>query len=216
MKKLIIIMFVFISFFNTWVLANWSKNTQVNIKKAILVEEYIIKHKEKVEEYIIKYKINNSNINYNIWELNDLIKILKSIQNNNIKKEKAEEIIAKTLTKLKTINNNLKHLLKNEKSSYNSALQEKIHLYTKLWKKISDKIDNINYKIAENTIKNKKILSLKESNIKKHLIVLNNENKKLKNIENEKFSSEKEIKTYFIKILKNIKNELNLIRKTLK
>ncbi|MBT3727034.1 hypothetical protein HOG21_05105 [bacterium] len=57
---------------------------------------------------------------------------------------------------------------------------------------------------------------MKESNIKKHLIKLNNENKKLKNFSKNKYNSENKMKNSFVEILKNIKNELFLIKKSLK
>ncbi|MBT3727035.1 hypothetical protein HOG21_05110 [bacterium] len=129
MKKIFIIFFIFISFFSSYVYAN---NTEENIKKAVLVENYITNQKEKIEEYIIKYSIYNKTINYNISELDNLIKILKSIQNKNIEKDKAEKMLIKILKKIKSVNNELKILLKKEKDLYNKEFIKKLNLYSEL------------------------------------------------------------------------------------
>lgn len=219
MKKIIYyILFNIIFIFSTNTFAwNFEYNTEFNIKKAILVEDYIIRHKSKIEDFIHKYNINNnSNINNHIKEYEQTIEILKKTQNTNIEKEKAEEIIKVVIIKIKEINDTLKSKLKVEKEKYTKKLEIKKLNYFKLWKKLSKKIDNINIKIATKIFKNKTILSFKESKIKLTLLRLNKESVKLRNFWNNKFNSEMELKKSFMDILNNIKKEIKLIKNELK
>jgi hypothetical protein len=182
-----------------------------------LVEDYIVRHKWKVEEFIDKYNItNNWSLNNDIIELEESIEALKKIQNTDIHKEAAEEIIQAVIKRIKRVNENLKIKLKEEKLRFEKELNTKKNTYSKLWIKLSDKIDSINLKVAKNIFKDKTILSLKESKIKQNLINLNKESLKLRNFWNFVFTSEKEIKDSFIRILKNIKREVASMKEQLK
>ena len=219
MKKIIyFILFImlFLSSANL-ITANAEYNTESNIKKAILVEDYIIRHKSKIEEFIKKYKLSeNSNLTKDIEELDQSIEALRKIQNTNIEKEKAEEVMQAIIVRIKNVNESLEAKLREEKKAYMYRINIKLKAYSRLWIKLSDKIDSINIKIATNIFKNKEILSLKESKIKLNLIKLNKESQKLRNFWNINFNSEKEIKDSFIRILKNIKREITLMKTTLK
>ena len=192
-------------------------NTESNIKKAILVEDYILRHKNKIEEFIKKYSLPvNSNLTKDIEVLDESIEALRKIQNTNIDKSKAENIIQAIIIRIKNVNESLEAELRKEKSIYEAKIEKKLKAYSVLWIKLSDKIDSINLKIAQNIFKDKKVLSLKESKIKLNLIKLNKESQKLRNFWNINFKSEKEIKDSFIRILKNIKREITLMKNTLK
>ena len=192
-------------------------NTESNIKKAILVEDYILRHKNKIEEFIKKYSLPvNSNLAKDIEVLDESIEALRKIQNTNIDKLKAENIIQAIIIRIKNVNESLEAELRKEKSIYEAKIEKKLKAYSVLWIKLSDKIDSINLKIAQNIFKDKKVLSLKESKIKLNLIKLNKESQKLRNFWNINFKSEKEIKDSFIRILKNIKREITLMKNTLK
>lgn len=192
-------------------------NTESNIKKAILVEDYIVKHKSKIENFIKKYNIpNSSELISDIKELDESIEALKQIQNTSIEKIIAEEVMHAIILRVKNVNDSLKIKLKFEKEEFENKLKAKKNAYSKLWIKLSDKIDNINLKIATNIFKNKTVLSLKESKIKENLIKLNKESLKLRNFWNINFKSEKEIKDSFIRILKNIKREISLMKDTIR
>lgn len=191
-------------------------NTDSNIKKAILVEDYIIRHKEKIENFLDNYDIkDNKELNNDLKILNDSIIAIRKIQNTDIEKKKAEDIIQNILNRIKTVNENLKVKLKIEKELYEKKLDQKKQAYSLLWKKISDKIYNINLKLARNILKDKQNLSFKELQIKNNLINLNKESQRLKNFWDMEFKSEYDIKETFINILKNIKNEINLMNKVL-
>lgn len=192
-------------------------NTESNIKKAILVENYIVKHKSKIGDFIKKYNISSSTLLENdINELNESIEALKQIQNTDIEKVIAEEVMQAIILRVKNVNDSLKTKLKAKKEEFEKKLKKKKEIYSRLWVKLSDKIDNINIKIATNIFKDKKVLSLKESKIKLNLIKLNKESLKLRNFWNIHFKSEKEIKDSFIRILKNIKREIWLMKETIK
>lgn len=192
-------------------------NTESNIWKAILVEDYIKTHKEKIEDFISKYNISEDDeINKNINILNESIEALQKIQNLEIEKQKAEEIIQAIIKRIKIVNNNLKINLEIKKADFEKKLLKKKENYSKLWIKLSNKIDDINIKIARNIFKDKEVLSLKESKIKQNLIQLNKESIKLKNLWNIDFKSEKEIKDSLIRILTNIKREVNSMKNNLK
>jgi len=219
MKKIVYsILFTLLFLFSSNVFsAEIEYNTESNIKKAILVEDYIVRHKSKIENFIKKYNIvNNSNIDNDIRELNESLSALQKIQNNDIKKEIAENIMKAVLVRIKNVNESLKVKFKKEKEKIEYNLNTKKTLYSKFWIKLSDKINDINLKIATKIFKNKTILSTKELKIKQNLIKLNKESKKLRNFWNISFKSEKEIKDSFIRILKNIKREIGLMKDTIK
>ena len=194
-----------------------SKNQDNIIKKAVLVENYIKKHKEKIEKFIDKYDIKDSKyIKNNIKELNELILALNKIKNSQISNEKSEEIIKTILKRIKYINENLKEKLIIEQQLFEKNLKRKKEIYSRLWDKLSNKIDQINIKIIKSIYSNNKISNEKKEKIKNNLVRLNKESKKLKYFWKINFKSEKEIKDSFVRILKNIKREIKIMKNTLK
>ncbi len=218
MKKIIFnILFIILFLLPSIAFSNNQYNTESNVKKAILVEDYIVKHKEKIKWFIIKYNLSsNNNLNNDLKKLNEAIEALQKIQNTNIEKSIAESVLKSVLVRIRNINYSLKEELKKGKIEHQRNIDKKQAIYSTLWVKIADKIDSINLKIASKIFKNKDVLSLRESNIKKNLIKLNNESKKLRYFSYYSFSSEQEIKKAFVKILQNIKNEVNVMKSTLK
>lgn len=194
-----------------------SKNQDNIIKKAVLVENYIKKHKEKIEKFIDKYDIKDSKyIKNNIKELNESILALNKIKNSQISNEKSEEIIKTILKRIKYINENLKEKLIIEQQLFEKNLKRKKEIYSRLWDKLSNKIDQINIKIIKSIYSNNKISNEKKEKIKNNLMRLNKESKKLKYFWKINFKSEKEIKDSFVRILKNIKREVKIMKNTLK
>jgi len=192
-------------------------NTSSNVKKALLVEDYISRHKGKIDSFIKKYNIfNNKTIIKNINELDESILALKKIQNTNIDKIKADEILLAVLNRIKKTNESLKIQLKIEKDIFEQNLKSKKNAFSKLWIKIANKINSINLIIAKKIFKNKDNLSEKELLLKQNLINLNKESLKLKNFSNITFKSESSIKETFVEILQKIKLEINSMKKILK
>ncbi len=192
-------------------------NQDNTISKAILVETYVKKHIIRINEFIEKYNIKNSQyLENDIKELKESIVALEKIKRSEINSQKSEDIINAIVKRIKVINENLKANLNKEKLIFQFNLKKKKITYTKLWIKISKKIDAINIKIAKTIIKIDKTDVLKESRMRKHLIRLNKESKKLKSFWNINFKSEKEIKDSFVRILNNIKREVNKMKESLK
>lgn len=219
MKKVVyfILLFAIFIFSNNVFAESKVYNTENNIQKAILIEDYISRHKVNILEFINKYNIsNNDKLNNDIWVLKESIDALKKIQNKEIEKKQAEEVLQAVIKRIKVVNESLKVQLKVEKEKYEKKIESKKLAFSRLWKQIWAKIDNINKKIAQNIFKDKKVLSLKESQIKNILIKLNKESLKLKNFWSISFKSEKEIKESFVRILRNIKREINLMKEILK
>jgi hypothetical protein len=108
-------------------------NTEFNVKKAILVEDYIIRHKEKIDAFIINYDIkNNIDLDNDLKAINESINALKKIQNTTVEKKKAEEILQAVLDRLKYINEALKLRLKFEKEKNQINLNKRKEIYTLL------------------------------------------------------------------------------------
>ena len=217
MKKIVYFMVFILSIVSsTNVLAGEYNNTENTITKANLIESYIQKHKLRIENFINKYNIKDtSHLQDSIKELNESIIALNKIKNGEIDPNKSEEIINAIIKRIKYINEDLKRKLNTEKIAFEKTLKKKKYIYSNLWKKISEKIDDINIKIAKKVLTKDKILSEEELKVKEHLIKLNKESKKLKYFWNINFKSEKEIKDSFVRILNNIKREVNEMKKSL-
>lgn len=215
MKKVIyIILFIaFFMSFNNVIASNNEYNINSNIKKAILVENYIKNHKAKIDAFIVKYDIKSDPVlEKSINELDKYIQILQKIQKSNINKENNDKVISLVIKNIKKTNESLKLKLKYEKRRYEYNLKRKKEIYWKLWIRLSIKIDDINLKIANKVLKSKNISIQKKLEIKQSLVKLNRESQKLKKISNINFKSEKEIKDSFIRVLKNIKREVNYMK----
>jgi len=216
MKKIVsIILFTLFIIQHNSVIAEY--NQDISISKAILVETYIIKHKERIKNFIKKYKIQNSKtLENDIKELDESIIALAKIKNWKIISSQSEDIINAIIQRIKIINENLKINLNKQKLHFEHNLKKKKKSYSLLWLKISKKIDAINIKIAKALLKTKNTNISEKNKIKNHLIKLNKESKKLKYFWNINFKSEKEIKDSFVRILNNIKREVNEMKKSLK
>jgi predicted RND superfamily exporter protein len=135
MNKIIyLILFMMLFLFSSNIFAlEVEYNTESNVKKAILVEDYILRHKEKIEDFIVKYNIvNNKELTKDIKELNESIEALKKIQNTDIEKQKAEEVLQAILVRIKNVNESLKIKLKIEKEDFENKLNSKKLIYSKL------------------------------------------------------------------------------------
>lgn len=191
-------------------------NTEYNVKRAILVEDYVLRHKEKIDNFLKNYDVVGSDDLYNDLKIiNESIDALRKIQNTNVEKKKADDVMQAVLDRIKVVNEDLKVKLKIEKEKFQKKLNLKKQNYAFLWKKLSDKIYNINLKIAKNIIKENTTLSIRDLEIKNSLINLNRESQRLKNFWNMDFKSEKEMREEFIQILRNIKKEINYMNEAL-
>lgn len=215
MKKIftfLCIALLFLSFSTVWAIDNES-----NSKKVGLIEDYISKHKLNIEELIDKYQItNNPIIDENVLILNQSLEAVQKLKQETYDDNKVENVLQDIIKRVKQVNSSLKEELKYERRKFEIKLAQKQEVYNTLWKKLSSKIYDINLRVAKKIFKNKTVLSLKESNIKLHLINLNQESIKLKNFWQINFRSQKEMRDAFASILANIKTEVNLMKKELK
>ncbi|MDA3781488.1 MAG: hypothetical protein PF487_14870 [Bacteroidales bacterium] len=135
MNKIIyLILFAILFLFSSNVFAlNVEYNTESNIKKAILVEDYISRHKGKIDDFIKKYAIfNNPSLLKDINVLDESMTALKKIQNTDIEKEKAEEVLQAVIKRIKKVNESLKNQLEAEKILFEKKLNTKKEAFIKL------------------------------------------------------------------------------------
>ena len=188
-----------------------------NIAKAVLIEKYLINHKEKIELFSKKYFLeDDEEIKVKLERISSLIKYLEKIQVNKLENEKVELAILTILKEIKTINKELKDILIIKKQEFDDKLDEKKEYYWKLWKKLALELNKINVSLSNKGLKDKKILTLKESKLKNALIQLEKEEIKLNNFDKIKFNSENELKQAFLRTLLSIKKEMKIIRENIK
>lgn len=192
------------------------KNTQLNIKKAKLLENYVYSLKENILNIKGKYNIvNDNNIDKIENELSIMINNLKKIQSVKIEKEISEKVTNEIIKRLKVITPRLKNALKIKKNTLEiSNIETKIK-YSKIADLLSDKIEKIVVSLYV-PIKNKNNYSLKDSKVIKHLKALLIERNKLENFKNEKYNTEIQMKKKLIIILRDIKSEISWLKKILK
>lgn len=190
--------------------------TNNNKEKSMLIEKYLIEHKQKIINFTIKYDaINDVEINKNIEKINFLIDSLQKIQYNNIEKERENLIINTILNEIKKVNELLKVQLKDRKDNYDNRIENKKIQYSNLGIKLSNSIDKIiksfNY---INKIESYKLTS-NEIQLKKSVKSLNDLSTILKLFSRINFENEKEIEDTFLKIILEIRKEMNTIKQNM-
>ena len=197
---LILISFTIISTCFIWVQANsdaniinGTKNTELNIKWAKLIEKYLVTLKSSLNDLKYRYKIvENKEIDLYNWELIKMIDSLNSIKNKEISKEKAESIMKSIISKLKILNPKIKKLLKIEKERQEIEEEKIAKKYYSLWKKLSIWLDKIILKMLL-PLSKKENLTRKDKEIVSHLKNLKIESDKLKNIKSRNIKWETKI-----------------------
>jgi len=107
--------------------------TNNNKEKSMLIEKYLIEHKQKIINFTIKYDvINDIEINKNIEKINFLIDSLQKIQYNSIEKEREDLIINTILNEIKKVNELLKIQLKDRKDNFENRIENKKNQYSNL------------------------------------------------------------------------------------
>lgn len=189
-----------------------TQNTGLNIKWAKLIEKYLVWLTVSLTELKNKYKIKkNKDIELYMWKLQKMIQSLRAIQNTNVSKEKAENIMKGIIKRLKLLNPKIKKLLKIEKQKQKIELEKLMKKYYEIWIKLSKQLDKIILKILL-PISKKNILNNNDKNIIKILKKLKIESDKLENLERKNIKTKTEMKYYLLRILKNIKKELSKIK----
>jgi hypothetical protein len=133
MKKIVYFIILSLVIFSSKAAYADEYNQENTIQKAILIEDYIKKHKIRIEEFIEKYEISDTSYLQNdIKVLDESIKALNKIKNSEIKNEKSEEIIQAILKRIKLINEELKEKLNYEKLNFEKRLKTKKDIYSSL------------------------------------------------------------------------------------
>ncbi|PID86337.1 hypothetical protein CSB08_01075 [Candidatus Gracilibacteria bacterium] len=217
--KYILLIFFILTSLNYSLATNdnvYYNNTQINIKKAKLLENYVYNLDKNLKKFKNKYNIkSDKNLDLIEKELSIMIKNLKKIQKVEIKKEISEKIIKEIIKRLKIFTPKLKKILKTKKKIFelnNIKIKQK---YLKLSDLLSKKTENIIFSLY-NTIKNKKIYSLKDLKIIKGIKNLVKQNKNLKDFKSKKFKDKNEMKNELLTIIKNIRSEILEIKKVFK
>lgn len=217
MKKVLFFLIIVSTFFQVpQIFTEETTGAQEIVIRAELIQKYIKQHKDNINKFIIEYNItNNIPLDRKLEELNTFSVLIYKIQIWQIQWTEAKRNINQILSAIKRINEEFKILLKKEKELFERNFQKRKLLYSEIWKKLAQKLDQINIQIATKIFKGKTQLSEREKQLKRHLLELNKESIKLKNIHNINFQSEQEIQQAFIRILKNIRREMLWIKATI-
>lgn len=187
-----------------------------NIEKTLLIEKYLLWHKEKIVNFSMKYNIENDNeIKNSIDKINYLIESLNKIQNNNLDEVKENLLISTILSEIKKVNDFLKITLKKKKDNFEYNLKVKKDFYSNLWYKLSFRIEEIYNFIYDKNVFENNYLNEKETIIKNALIEINSLSKDLKYFWYKDFENQEQIKNEFILILKNIRKQILILKKNI-
>ena len=197
-----------------WVLHFWHTFADDHsswIQKAELIGKYISEHRQKIVLFAEKYSLQwNVRVRENISQLDSLLEHIEQIKNKKIDPVIAEKAMIEIVKQIKTINNSLQYILRDEKESFELQLQKAQQKYQILWEKLSTILGQVILKIISDFWDTSN-LSEKERRIVPHLKNLEWESQKLKNIGQIQFQNEEEIKQSFLRVLKNIKREIQSI-----
>lgn len=212
MKKYFLYIIVIFFTLTSGIFALQKNNTDINIKKAKLLENYVLSINNNISTLKIKYNIRvDKDINIIQRELKIILNSLKKIQSKKIDKKISEDVTKEVIKRLKNINKKLNRILSYRKLTFELNSMKLTQKYINISLLLSNKVNTIVTSLYI-PIKNKKYYSLKEWKIIKRLKKLLKENKKLKNLKNEKFKDENEIKIKILEILKNIKKEIHWLK----
>jgi len=131
MKKIVYFIIFILSILSVNnVLATEYNNGSI-IKKAVLIEDYIKKHKVRIKDFIQKYNIKDTYyLKESINELDESIIALDKIKKSEIPIEQSEKIIQAILKRIKDINDTLKEKLYIEKNNFDNRLKSTRNEYS--------------------------------------------------------------------------------------
>lgn len=191
----------------------WITSAENNTEKAVLIEKYLVWHKEDILKYTKKYKFSDDEEVINgLSKIDVLIYSLQKIQNNDAKTE--EKAISIILDELKKINSELELILKIKKEDYDKILKNQKIIYADLWKKLWAELSQI-HSIFSASLKNKTTLTEYEQKLKNTLEIISLLSNDVKNFWIREFDTIEEMQSsflgsinsikYYILVLKNIK-----------
>lgn len=185
-----------------------------NIEKTMLIEKYLLWHKEKIINFSMKYEVENDvEIKKSLDRINYLIESLNKIQNNSLDEDKENLVITTILSEIKKVNDDLKLTLQKKKDSFEVNLKIKKDFYSNLWYKLSFKIEEIYNVMYDEKLYNNNYLNENETKTKNALNEINSLSKDLKYFSYRDFDSQNQIKQEFIKTLKDIRKQILILKK---
>ena len=183
-----------------------------HISEAKLMLTYVTRYKEKINNLYKKYSQETTLVMQDANSLlNDMSRMLYSIQNEKVNPEKVEEAMKTIVVDIKDLNNRMEIYLRQQQAVYQETINKQKQSYIRIWDKVSKILDALiaNY---TNTFSQKRSLSRSEKEIIGSLVKIRNENNKIKNFKNISFSSEREMQLYFKNIISNIRSEILYIK----
>ncbi|MDD2908042.1 MAG: hypothetical protein PHH98_05375 [Candidatus Gracilibacteria bacterium] len=185
-----------------------------NIEKTMLIEKYLLGHKEKIINFSMKYEVENDvEIKKSLDRINYLIESLNKIQNNSLDEDKENLVITTILSEIKKVNDDLKLTLQKKKDSFEVNLKIKKDFYSNLGYKLSFKIEEIYNVMYDEKLYNNNYLNENETKTKNALNEINSLSKDLKYFSYRDFDSQNQIKQEFIKTLKDIRKQILILKK---
>jgi len=211
--KLFVILY-WILFFSTAYMEEDPYVWKSNIEKTMLIEKYLLWHKEKIINFSMKYEVENDvEIKKSLGRINYLIESLNKIQNNSLDEDKENLVITTILSEIKKVNDDLKLTLQKKKDSFEVNLKIKKDFYSNLWYKLSFKIEEIYNVMYDEKLYNNNYLNENETKTKNALNEINSLSKDLKYFSYKDFDSQNQIKQEFIQILKDIRKQILILKK---
>lgn len=194
----------------------WIKNvSEQNITEASLLQTYVTRYRENINNTYESYSSQESTIIENTDKiLGNMNKVLRSIQQNNIAPEVANEVMQSIVRDLKIINSRMKVFLQQQRDIHDQNLSDKKAQYEEIGLKISKILDTL---ISWHTKKLIQIESLSErqKNLVKVLVKIQEENSKINEFSGIRFEDESQMKIYFQNIIINIRKEVQNMKKYL-
>ena len=127
--KLFIFALLFLQFNQAYV-EKPSYSDKTYVEKAILIEKYLVSHKNKIINFSKIYFLENDiEINKHLDRIEYLISSLNKVKNNALEEEKANLAILTILKEIKQINDILKVLLIEKKEDFDNKLNAKKVFY---------------------------------------------------------------------------------------
>jgi hypothetical protein len=170
------------------------ENTEVNIKWAHVIENYLVNYKKELESFQDLYWLKNDAIlNENMNEIKSMIFGLRKIQTNKVEKSVADKVMSLYIERIKDLNIKLKKYLQNmAETAKEETKKYQDSLYKNSLSKFAKSLDIV-ISILKKKTEWKRILSKSETLYNQKILNLETENKKVKNFDKLFFKNKREL-----------------------
>lgn len=185
-------------------------NTNYNIQKAKLLEDYVNSLTEEIYNFKEEHYITSNDLEGRISELKAMSRTLREIQTFSTEKHHAESITQSVIDNIKILKQELKILLENKLIDSMTKLREEKARKSARANQISKRFISF---VSVFTPKVRKLSNItKKKLILSSLTNINKEASKLALLETRTFTSQKQLDDYYGNAIRSIKRELNTIR----